>query len=165
MSKIRPARPDEVEELTELAMRSKAYWGYDEAFMEACRDELTLTPAYLQKNPTFVLVDDDGRVAGLYSLEAMEEDEDVELGMLFIDPDAIGHGYGSKLFAHARQEAINLGYRTMWIQSDPGAEGFYQSQGAVTVGHLESRSLPGRILPWMRLTPRSHIDRSSNSVS
>ena len=29
--------------LSELALRSKGYWGYDATFLEACRDELTLT--------------------------------------------------------------------------------------------------------------------------
>lgn len=164
MSTVRRARHDEVEELSDLALRSKAYWGYDEAFMEACREELTLTPEYLEKNPTFVLEDDDGRVVGLYSLEAMDDDGEVELGMLFIDPAAIGHGYGTRLFAHARREASRLGYDTMWIQSDPDAEGFYQSVGAATVGHLESRSLPGRMLPWMRLAiPRNQGPRNQGS--
>jgi hypothetical protein len=37
---IRPAQADEVEALTALALRSKAHWGYDDAFMEACRAEL-----------------------------------------------------------------------------------------------------------------------------
>ena len=41
---VRPARADEAGTLTELAMRAKASWGYDAAFMAACREELTLTP-------------------------------------------------------------------------------------------------------------------------
>ncbi|MEE8545291.1 MAG: hypothetical protein V3T29_05715 [Alphaproteobacteria bacterium] len=42
---IRPARPGEAAALTDLALRSKAHWGYDAAFMAACRAELTVTPA------------------------------------------------------------------------------------------------------------------------
>lgn len=34
--------PTDAAELTALAMRSKAYWGYDLAFMEACRKELAV---------------------------------------------------------------------------------------------------------------------------
>ena len=37
--RVRPARPDEAEALTALVLRSKAHWGYDEAFTAACRDE------------------------------------------------------------------------------------------------------------------------------
>ena len=34
---LRPARPEEGAELIELCLRSKAVWGYDDAFMAACR--------------------------------------------------------------------------------------------------------------------------------
>jgi hypothetical protein len=39
----RAARVHEAEVISELAMRSKACRGYSESFMEACRDELTVT--------------------------------------------------------------------------------------------------------------------------
>ncbi len=45
--KIRPARPEDVGVLTELSMRSKRSNGYDEAFMAACRKELTVTDEHL----------------------------------------------------------------------------------------------------------------------
>jgi hypothetical protein len=34
---IRKATPEELPNLSELCLRSKAVWGYDQAFMEACR--------------------------------------------------------------------------------------------------------------------------------
>jgi hypothetical protein len=40
---LRSASPDEAAALTELAIRSKAYWGYADAFMRRAREELTLT--------------------------------------------------------------------------------------------------------------------------
>ena len=40
--RIRAARADEATALTALVMRSKAYWGYDERFLAACRDELRI---------------------------------------------------------------------------------------------------------------------------
>jgi hypothetical protein len=46
---IRFATPDEAELLTSLAMRSKASWGYSAEFMEACRAELTITPATMSE--------------------------------------------------------------------------------------------------------------------
>ena len=39
---IRAARVGEAGFLSELALRSKAHWGYDAAFIEACRDELSV---------------------------------------------------------------------------------------------------------------------------
>ncbi|MHB1596277.1 MAG: hypothetical protein ACYCU3_19125 [Streptosporangiaceae bacterium] len=37
---FRPARPDEVGLLGDLALRSKGHWGYDREFLDACRSEL-----------------------------------------------------------------------------------------------------------------------------
>jgi len=39
---LRPARPDEGEELTELALRAKSHWGYDKAFLDSARADLTI---------------------------------------------------------------------------------------------------------------------------
>jgi hypothetical protein len=44
---IRAPRADELSRLSDLCFRSKAVWGYDAAFTEACRDEgwVELPPA------------------------------------------------------------------------------------------------------------------------
>ena len=41
---IRDAVTNEAEHLSDIAMRSKAYWGYSDAFLEKCRDELSVQP-------------------------------------------------------------------------------------------------------------------------
>ena len=41
---IRRAENIECDHLTDLAFRSKAYWGYSSEFMQACREELAVTP-------------------------------------------------------------------------------------------------------------------------
>lgn len=56
---IRRARPDEADALTDLSMRSKRSNGYDDAFMEACREELTVTPKRLAEGEYWVAVADD----------------------------------------------------------------------------------------------------------
>ncbi|MBD02767.1 MAG: hypothetical protein CME24_00285 [Gemmatimonadetes bacterium] len=45
---IRAALPSEVARLSALAISSKAVWGYDDTFMAACRDELTVSRADLE---------------------------------------------------------------------------------------------------------------------
>lgn len=42
---IRVARADEHADISELALRSKSYWGYSKEFLDACRDELTFDAA------------------------------------------------------------------------------------------------------------------------
>ncbi|MEU4236164.1 hypothetical protein [Actinoplanes sp. NPDC026619] len=51
---IRPARPGEAAALSELARRSKAHWGYDEGFLDACRADLTLSPDDIRARRTTV---------------------------------------------------------------------------------------------------------------
>ena len=60
---VRDARSEEVGALTELAPRAKASWGYDAAFMDACRYELAMTPARLAAWRVWV-AEADGAVAG-----------------------------------------------------------------------------------------------------
>ena len=95
---IRPAHPDEAGLLTSIALWSKAHWGYDTAFMQACVPALTLTPAHIQAEPFFVL-EEDGLVLGFGGLRV--EGDEAELTNLFVDPDAIGRGYGRRLWCHA----------------------------------------------------------------
>src|SRR5262245_41252969 len=114
---IRAAIPHEGELLTELALRSKAVWGYSAEFMERCRPLLTVSAEYIVLRPTFV-AEVGGRVCGFYSLR--QHDHDVELDLLFVAPEMIGRGVGAALLAHARAEALALGFARLLIESDPG---------------------------------------------
>ncbi|MGW3040903.1 GNAT family N-acetyltransferase [Kitasatospora sp. NPDC001159] len=147
---IRPARPAEAELLTGIALRAKAYWGYDEAFMAACRDELTLDAAAIGRAPaSTVVAEDGGRVLGFAVLIAAPPSG--ELGMLFVEPDLIGRGIGRALFHHVRDEARALGLRRLTVDSDPHAEPFYLAMGATRIGSTPSGSIPGRELPLMEV--------------
>ena len=53
---IRTARPDDAEQLSILAQRSKAHWGYDEEFLSAFRSELTIRPQDVVRRRTQVAV-------------------------------------------------------------------------------------------------------------
>lgn len=144
---IRPAEPAEAAALTDLAMRAKASHGYDEAFMEAARTELTLSRDYVAERLVFV-VDERGAIGGFYALVVTPPA--CELDALFVEPRAHGKGYGRLLLEHAAGEARALGCREMTIQADPFAEPFYLALGAERVGERESGSIPGRMLPLLR---------------
>ena len=146
---IQPAKPEEASVLSALAFRSKAYWDYDDAFMAACLDELTVSPEAVRRNPTYV-IEVDERVLGFYMLSPID-DGSVELDHLFVEPDAIGHGYGKKLMEHAKAVAVARSYSSMIIQSDPNAESFYRRAGGELVGHKPSASVSGRLLSVLRI--------------
>ena len=144
---IRPAVPAEAGLISDLALRSKAYWGYSPAFLEACRVEMTLTEVYIAAHPIFVL-ENGGRLLGFYSLR--DRGTAAELDYLFVEPDAIGQGIGKRLWGHSVQHAHQLGYQELYIVSDPHAEAFYLSMGAERTGEVLSPVQAGRLLPVLR---------------
>lgn len=141
---LRPPRLDELEALTELCLRSKALWGYDAAFLEACRRELTLTPEDLGRTAACV-AEREGRRVGICQVAI--EGSDADLVKLFVEPEEIGRGYGRILFDWAVRTARDAGGRCMTIDADPGAVPFYERMGAVPAGLVPSGSIPGRFLP------------------
>jgi GNAT superfamily N-acetyltransferase len=143
---IRRAIPYEAEALTELALRSKGHRGYDAEFLRDCRDDLTVTPELISTSPVFVL-EDEGRLAGFYSLSG--EGLEVELLHLFVEPWAVGRGYGKLLFQHALGTARASDFERLVIGSDPFALGFYEAMGARRIGDVASSVRPGRMLPLL----------------
>lgn len=143
---MRRARPDEARSLSELALRSKAHWGYDPGFLEACRAELSVTPEFVNEGEVHVL-EQDGQIAGFYSLTPWNSD--LELGHFFVEPATMGRGVGKMLWDDAVQRACALGYDRLLVQSDPNAEGFYTRLGAERIGEVPSQALEGRTLPLL----------------
>lgn len=144
---LRQGHSGDAAALSELALRSKGYWGYDAAFLEACRRELTLEPSDVESRRVTVAVDRSDRPVGFYTLDG--EPPEGELGMMFVDPDRIGTGVGRRLWEHMAARAAALGFRTVHIEADPGAATFYEKMGATVVGSVPSGSIPGRRLPLL----------------
>lgn len=151
---IRPARANEAASLSELALRSKASWGYPAAFIAACREELTYTPDQIDSpRCIFAVAEVDGAPAGFCGLERRSKTR-FELEALFVEPSRIGGDVGRALLAHAAALAGREGADEILIQGDPHAEGFYRAAGAVPAGERESASVPGRMLPLFLLRLR-----------
>jgi N-acetylglutamate synthase-like GNAT family acetyltransferase len=138
--------------LSALAMRSKAHWGYDAAFLEACREDLTLSPQEIAESVSLVC-ERDAQVIGFSRVVLMDE-RTAELDSLFVDPTAIGTGAGKLLWERSVAAARGLGAQDLVLQSDPHAEGFYLSRGARRIGEAASALIPGRSLPLMHFDLR-----------
>lgn len=145
---IRPARAHEAEMLTDLSLRSKAFWGYDAAFLARCRAVMTVKARNIKNHPHYV-AEIDGRIAGFYGFEA--EAEGVGLDYLFVETDLVGRGVGRVLWRHAVDTARGLGHRALIVVSDPNAEGFYLKMGCRRIGTRPSELENGRQLPLLRL--------------
>jgi len=144
---IRPARADEAEALTDLSLRSKAFWDYDAGFLARCRAVMTVKARNIQSHPHYV-AELDGRIAGFYGFEP--EGAGVGLDYLFVETDLVGRGIGRALWRHAVDTARRLGHPALIVVSDPNAEGFYLKMGCRRIGTRPSELETGRRLPLLR---------------
>ncbi|WP_284646305.1 GNAT family N-acetyltransferase [Paenibacillus silviterrae] len=146
---IRAARPVEATILSDIAYRSKAFWGYDPEYMLLAKKDLTITEENILDNWVFV-IETQNTVKGFYELRGNSNNE-VELFWLFVDPNSIGSGYGKSLMKHAIQVAVDSNFNHIIIKSDPNAVGFYRAFGAVIIGESSSTVRPDLKLPVLKI--------------
>ncbi len=150
---VRRAACGEAGQLTALALRSKALWGYDEQFMRLAAAELAVSEQDIAQRDVFVAQVGDV-IAGFGGVDHAAQPP--ELDLLFVDPSHKGTGVGRALLRQALAAAHARGLSELLIVSDPNAEPFYRSQGAVRIGTQRSPST-GRELPLLRIA--TDVDR------
>jgi N-acetylglutamate synthase-like GNAT family acetyltransferase len=148
VSQIRRARPEAGDLLTELTLRSKAYWGYDDSFLDATKQELEFRASKFLPDFHVYILETAGKPLGFCSLIPVDSDT-VELHDLFIEPRHIGKGYGKELWVYTVNLARNLGFGRLILTADPNAESFYARQGAIRIGERASPVGSDRKLPVM----------------
>jgi GNAT superfamily N-acetyltransferase len=129
--KIIRATAKDAAALTEIAHAAKRHWGYPETWIAAWRDTLTMRPEFITANVAYIAVENE-RATGFYVLTS--EQDGPHLDHLWILPSSMGRGIGRALLEHAAGEVKRLGFRSMKIEADPNAEGFYRRMGGARVG-------------------------------
>lgn len=147
---LRDATASDAEALTSLARRSKAYWGYDDAFMKACEAELNITAGRILSE-NILVAEVGGRIVGMVALVTDNESNVAELEDMFVDPDCIGTGLGGVLLSRIKSMGITLGVQSIEVDADPNAQGFYERCGYQLISTSPSASIPGRVLPRLSL--------------
>lgn len=147
--RLRAARPDEADFLSDLAVRAKGYWGYDAAFLRDCRVQLSVHPDEAAEGLVTV-AERDGVVVGFYLLE--RKPPVGVLHLMFVEPEHIRRGVGRELWAHVVVTARAVGLTSFTIEADPFAEDFYSKMGAVRTGFAPSAVRSGRKLPLLTFT-------------
>jgi GNAT superfamily N-acetyltransferase len=143
---IRRAQPCERDALNALTRRSAMHWGYEPEFLEWEPEAITLTQSALANDPVFV-IEQDGAVLGFYHLSGTPDA--LFLDKLFVEPDAIGSGFGKILWNHAIDHALKLEARELSLFSDPNAAWFYRRMGATWIREIPT-SRPGWNLQFFR---------------
>ena len=143
--RIRPARGAESERLREIARSSKGYWGYEPERVADWVAGLDLSPEGLLKKE-FYVADAAGRVVGWSAL--IPKGEVCWFDDLWIEPEWIGKGVGTKMFRHAVARGRELGSSRIELEAERHAIGFYEKMGMRYVRDSEP-GVWGRISPIM----------------
>lgn len=133
--------------LTEIALKSKSFWGYSNELLESWRNDLTVTSTMISNCAIFKFLVDD-HIVGFYILNPPKE-KSIELEMLFVLPEFIGKGIGKQLLQHSFEKALKLNVNSMTLLADPNAVPFYESRGFYEIDKKES-AIPGRFLPVLQ---------------
>ncbi len=149
MHQLRAARIDELAKLTELCLQSKAFWGYDEAFIHDCRNKLTFQPEDMERSQICV-AEHNHTLLGVAQL--LFTDEIAFLERLFVAPANLKTGIGKALFGWSINTAHRAGAKRLLIECDRHSAGFYQRMGAREEGSVESGAFPGQRVPRFNIT-------------
>jgi N-acetylglutamate synthase-like GNAT family acetyltransferase len=144
---ITKAKVSDCDELTRVALTSKAHWGYTPEQIESCRDDLTVTPDMFEKYEINKSLSQ-GRIAAFHILNLEGKSDQCTLEFLFVSPEFIGKRRGRALLKYAFIIAKCHQKKSMRVLSDPNAESFYAKYGFNVIEQKES-SIAGRFLPLM----------------
>ena len=144
-TKIVPASVADLQEINELFYKSKAFWGYDENYMNKFMSHFGLTEDYLMTNAVY-LNRQDKKLLGFYSF--VIDGKELKLDCFFINPDYIRQGIGTRLWAHCCHTVKETYKRNRFILfSDPHAEKFYMKMGCKKIGTHESSIGGNKYIP------------------
>ncbi|MDP6876881.1 MAG: GNAT family N-acetyltransferase [Alphaproteobacteria bacterium] len=147
--KLRRARLDDNNVLTALFFRSKQSNGYDDAFMAACREELTVTADDLKAGEYWIA--ETHEVCGCACLLPDPDRPTGEVHAFFIDPNHQRQGVGRLLWQKLLERARAQNLVELRLDADPFAVPFYRKLGFEIVGTMPSGSIPGREIPHMKI--------------
>ena len=152
---IRRARSGEAGALSVLAMRSKAHWGYDDAFLAQVRGVLTLSESDLQQDEVYVL-DTNRELAGFYRL--IGDPPKVSSRISGSLPSGSAAAPGGCCSNTPGRPQSDRGFSSFLVESDPNAQGFYLAMGATRLGDRVSPA--ERSLPLLRISTSECADRA-----
>jgi len=144
--KIVKSHVDDHTVLTELTIKSKAFWGYSEKQIKDWTTLLTISKKYITENEVYNLISD-GQIIAYYSFFKIDDNR-VKLDNLFILPSFIGKKLGTYLVDDFILRVKKAGISVITLDSEPNSEDFYRKMGFRVVGQKET-SMKNRFMPIM----------------
>lgn len=144
------ANVTEAEYLSKLCLESKQYWGYSDAFMTNCIDELSFKATDFDDS-IIVTARVKNKICGVAQLRLNIKNKDGELVKLFVHPNFISQGVGTVLYHWAMNTARENNIKELLLDADPNAEAFYIGHGAIKIADVPSASIVGRVIPQLKI--------------
>ena len=144
---LRRARLDEADALSDLIFRAKAAIGYDDAFMEAVRQDMLVTREDMEGRELWVAEHE--TVLGCGSLALLPDGASGEIKTMFVEPGVKRGGIGTLLLLHLFARAQSHGLSRLELEAEPTAVPFYEKHGFSVFGDKPSTIIEGRSLPLM----------------
>ncbi len=143
------AQAEHADSLTQIAIAAKRHWNYPEHWIQFWIPQLTISADYISSNEVWMMTDKEKPIA-FYALS--QNEDDWELGHLWVLPDHIGKGVGKQLFNHALERCNVLNIPELKIYADPNAQIFYEKMGAKKISENHSDLFgEDRVLPIMEI--------------
>jgi GNAT superfamily N-acetyltransferase len=142
-----PAENSDIDLLNDIAIRSKAWWGYDDHLMKQFAEN-SLISGELVDGTTVIKVCMEDRIIGWYMYKP--DEVGVELTDFWMSPEYIGKGYGGKMFQNLKERVMQDDYYSIVFDADPNAAPFYEHMGCRIIGQALSE--------WNRFIPKMRID-------
>jgi len=153
---IRSAKKNEAKVLTKISFASKGHWAYPQEYFEIWKNELTISPEYIEKHDV-VVYEIDSDVIGYYSIVELTENKDVSgikickgfwLEHMFVEPKYIGKGIGTEMFNHIRKTCRERKITELGVLADPNSKGFYEKMGCKYIMEYPS-TINNRTTPYL----------------
>ena len=100
------------------------------------------------REKVFLVAERDGRLLGF----AMLDTDAAEVSAIYVSPDAIGSGIGSRLLAELEHRAAEAGLGVLTTHATLNAERFYARHGFGRVGEAVHAQPNGTRLPCVTMT-------------
>jgi hypothetical protein len=132
------------EQLTEIAVSSKKYWGYSKLLMKIWKNDLTITINYIKENIVYKIYQDD-LLIGFYALKFNEQYNCYEIDHLWLTPENINKGFGRLIFNNIINQLLKRKQSKAIAIAEPNAAGFYSKMNGKVIGQFKSKP-KGRLL-------------------
>ena len=139
---IREAKEEEASQLTRIAIASKKYWNYPDAWFELWSDTFEITSETIRKYKIWV-AEENKQPIGFIGVSL--GDGKAELEHLWVLPEFFNKGVGRSLFDTVVEYCRRKRISQIRIESDPNAKAFYEKMGARHVGFVESKPEPRKL--------------------